>query len=96
MTDEFDDKRPNPRLKAIFMEILDNQLRDSNPKETKETFQRLVMMGIAEQEVRRLLALVIASETFDIMKREEHFNHARFVERLNLLPEMPWMDEEEE
>ncbi|MBI5472335.1 MAG: hypothetical protein HY961_08325 [Ignavibacteriae bacterium] len=79
-----------------MMEILDNQLRDGNPKETKETYQRLKRLGIEEEEVRRQLACVIAAEMFNVLKFKEPYNEKRFVERLKLLPEMPWMEEDEE
>ncbi len=36
-----------------------------------------------------LIATAIAAETFSIMKRNEPFNHARFVKTLNDLPELP-------
>ncbi len=86
----------NPRLRAAMMEILDNQLRDGTPKETEETYQRLKRLGIDEEEVRRQIARVIAAEMFNVLKFKEPYNEKRFVERLNLLPKMPWMEEDED
>jgi hypothetical protein len=78
------------------MEVLDNQLRDNEPPETRETFERLKRQGIDEEETRRLIACVIAAEIFDVMKTKAPFNRERFVSRLETLPEMPWMDDQDE
>jgi hypothetical protein len=76
------------------MEVLDNQLRDGDPPETRETYKRLRREGIDEEETRRLLACVIANEIFDIVKNNSPFSRERFVSRLATLPEMPWEDED--
>ena len=47
-------------------------------------------------EARRLIAGVVACEIFAILKRGETFDQTRFVSRLNQLPEMPWLDEDED
>lgn len=36
----------SPQLTAAIMEAVDNQLRDLNPPEAKETYDRLVASGI--------------------------------------------------
>ncbi len=85
--------RQNPAAKAAIMAVVNNQLRDNNPHETRATYERLKREGIDEEETRRLLACVIAGELFDIAKNEEVFNLTRFTNRLSMLPEMPWMEE---
>ena len=39
-------------LNAVIMEVLDNQLRDGKPPETKATYSRLLAEGIDREEVR--------------------------------------------
>ena len=80
----------NPRLRQAIMQVVDNQLREMDPPETKETFDRLVSEGVAEQEVRRLIRCVVATEIFEVLKRDEPYNHARFVKALHKLPNLPW------
>jgi hypothetical protein len=75
------------------MEVLDNQLKDNDPPETRKTYERLKQEGIEEEETRRLLACVIAAEIFDVVKNNDEFNLARFTQRLSTLPDMPWMEE---
>jgi hypothetical protein len=86
--------RHSPEAKAAIMEVLDNQLRENNPPETRATYERLKQAGINEEETRRLLACAIAAEIFDILTNKEAFDLARFTKKLSTLPEMPWMDEE--
>jgi hypothetical protein len=83
----------NPRVRAVLYEVLDNQLRDNDPPETKETLDRLVGQGIERDEARRLITCVIADEVFMILKENATFDTKRFARKLSMLPEMPWTDE---
>ena len=87
------ESQQSPALRAAIMDALDNQLKHQDPPETRETFERLQRDDIDEEEARRLLACVIASELFDIAKTKQPFDRERFVMRLSTLPEMPWMEE---
>jgi hypothetical protein len=76
----------NPRLKAVYLEAVENQLRDNNPPETRQTFDRLRREGYNEQDAKVLIASVIAAESFWIMKSGSLFNQKRFVRNLKRLP----------
>jgi hypothetical protein len=84
----------NPRLQAAIYDVLDNQLRDNNPPETKATLKRLLGQGIDRDEARRLIACVIVGEIFTLMKTNTPYDNKRFVSRLAGLPETPWLDDE--
>jgi hypothetical protein len=71
------------------MEIVENQLRDRDPPETKETFDRLRSEGHGEDEARRLIGCVVVSEIFDIMRNNEPFDAKRYAHALSRLPELP-------
>jgi hypothetical protein len=45
--------------------------------------------GFSELDAKKLIAKVIASETFWIIKKSDAFNHKRFVNNLSRLPEDP-------
>jgi len=79
----------NPRLRAAFLEAVENQLRDSEPPETRQAYDRLLREGHSEAEAKDLIGAVIAAETYYILKRGETFNHDRFVSKLNNLPKLP-------
>jgi hypothetical protein len=71
------------------MNVVENQLRDNDPPESRKTFERLLEEGFSELDAKKLIAKVIASETFWIIKKSDAFNHKRFVNNLSRLPEDP-------
>ncbi len=73
----------NPRLHAAFLETVENQLRDKDPPETRQTYERLLREGHTEAEAKDLLGAAIAAEAYYIMKKNEPFNRDRFVKTLN-------------
>lgn len=85
--------RSSPVLQATIYDILDKQLGDHEPPETRATLERLVAGGIKQDEARRLLACAIVAEIWSMMKENKPFDMQRFVGRLATLPETPWLDE---
>jgi hypothetical protein len=75
--------------REAILEVVNNQIRDGNPPETKETFDRLVSEGFVKNEALRLIGCVVASEFFEILKDRQPFDHARYVKALTKLPELP-------
>jgi hypothetical protein len=61
------------------MDVVDNQLRNGDPPETRATFERLKRQGIDEEEIRRLLGCVIVAEIYDVMKNNSPYNQERFT-----------------
>ncbi len=80
----------NPRLHRALMEVVDNQLRDDTPPETSRTLARLLAKGYPREKAMELIASVVCSEIFDILKRNELYDEARYVARLKRLPRLPW------
>ncbi len=77
-------------MRKIFMEIINNQIKDNNPPETKQTLDRLLSEGISEKDAMEMIGCVVISEIFDVLKNKEEFNEERYVAALNKLPEQPW------
>lgn len=82
-------KNFNPYLQAAVLEVVENQLAGNNPPETRKTYERLIREGRSEEDAKKLIGCVIAAEMFSIMKQEKPFDHARFVQALDRLPEIP-------
>ena len=80
-------------LNAAIMEVVDNQIRDLDPPETKQTYERLLSEGISEQEAKSYIAGVVASEIFEILKNGKSFDRARYIKALSELPKLPGEDE---
>jgi hypothetical protein len=83
----------NPQLAATILEIVDTQLRDDTPPETRQTFERLVAVGYTPEGARQLLAHVVVREIFTVMARGERYDQKRFVAALHRLPTLPDAEE---
>ena len=79
----------NKRLNQAVLEVVENQIRHLNPPATKETLDRLLREGHSEDEARRLIGCVVASEIFDILKAMQPYDEDRYVAALRNLPELP-------
>lgn len=79
----------NPQLAAAVLEIVDTQLREGAPPETRRTFDRLVEAGYSPEGARQLIAHVVVREIFTVMARGERYDMARFVAALERLPALP-------
>jgi len=81
--------KTNPRLKAIILEVVDNQLRADDPPETRTTLNRLIAEGYCKKDAKELIGCVVSSEISDVLKNKEEFNLKRYVDALNKLPKLP-------
>jgi len=81
----------NPALGAAIMEVVDNQLREGTPPETRQTLDRLLATGYPETEARRLIACAVTSEIFDVLTNHQPYDEARYIAALHRLPTLPWV-----
>lgn len=79
----------NPILKEAFMEVVENQIRDNDPPETRETLERLKSEGISEDDAKLYIGQAVCIEVWDIMRNKEEFDMARFLRNLKALPSEP-------
>ena len=81
---------PDPAiLRAAILEVVENQLRDNTPPESKQTFERLVAEGHTIEEAKRLIGVVVAHEIFNVLKRGAVYNPVRYIAALKRLPKLP-------
>jgi hypothetical protein len=76
----------SPELRQSVLEVVENQIRDNEPPETRQTVERLMAEGYGAQEARRLVATAVVVEVFHIMRDKEPFNRERFLRNLAHLP----------
>ncbi len=79
----------NPYLKMAIAETVDNQLRDNNPPETRQTYDRLMTLGYSEEEARELIAAAVTNEIYEVLKTQKPFDQRRFAASLKRLPKLP-------
>jgi hypothetical protein len=84
-------KQPeNPELRRALFEIVENQLREGTPPETRITLDRLMGDGFARDKALELIACVVSSEIFDVLKSGQSYQEARYLAGLRALPRLPW------
>ena len=81
--------KPNLRLKAAILEVVETQLNANEPPETKRTLERLTAEGHSQQQAKELIGTVVAAEMFYVLKEGKPFNAERFAAALERLPEIP-------
>jgi len=79
----------------LLFEVIENQLADNYPKKVKETLLRLCMTGHSRDEALELMACALAPEMFAVIEQRQEFNLNRYEQHLALLPETPWLGEDE-
>ena len=84
--------KPNDALKQQFLEILNNQLKNDDPPEVKQTLGRLKKEGYSDEDARLLIAQCVANEIFNFMRNNEPYNNERYVKNLHRLPAFPSED----
>jgi peroxiredoxin family protein len=83
--------RPDPNvLREMIFEIIENQIRDGVPPETKETFDRLIAEGYSKEETLKLMGCAVSSEIFGVLKEGRKYDEAAYIEALKSLPKLPW------
>jgi hypothetical protein len=67
------------QMRKMFLEIIDNQIRDNNPPETKQTLDRLISDNYSEEEAKNMIGCVVISEIFDILESMKEFDEIRYI-----------------
>lgn len=75
----------NEHLKSNILEIVENQLKNNDPKCTKDTFERLISEGVSEKEAKEMIGAIVVEEIYDVMKQKEPFNEERYCNKLSKL-----------
>ena len=75
-------------LDSAVNEVLDNQLKDGDPPETKQTLDRLIASGHDAQTARKLITDVLLLEIRAVMATGEPYNNARYTSELSNLPDV--------
>ncbi|MGQ1948056.1 hypothetical protein ACT3CD_13245 [Geofilum sp. OHC36d9] len=80
----------NELLREPIFEIIKNQLKDNDPKETKETLDRLKKEEFDDFQSKQMIGQCLAVELFDVMKHRKPYNNERYIKNLLALPKEPF------
>jgi len=87
------EKTEEKRLRAAILEVINSQINDNDPPETKQTFDRLQKEGHSREEALKLIGYVVASEVFTVLKENRQYDKVQYISALNALPKLPWEKE---
>ena len=76
----------NLQLKREILEVVDNQLKDNNPPETRQVYERLMFLGCSSVEAKERIGAVVTEEIYYILKDGKHFDEKEYVASLKELP----------
>ncbi len=79
--------KKNPQLNAAVLKVVKNQLRDLNPPETKQTYDRLLAAGYDDAKARQMIGQVVLTEIVAVLQSGKPYDEQRFTAALAKLPD---------
>ena len=76
-----------------LVEVVENQIQDNDPPETRITLDRLMSLGESRENAMRYIASVLSVEVFEALKNKTPYNEERYLTNLKNLPELPFDSE---
>jgi len=75
----------NPHLKAAILEVVENQIREGDPPETRQTLERLLAAGYSRKQATELIGSAVVEEIWAVLHDHKPFDRARFAALLEKL-----------
>jgi len=72
-----------------IVEAVENQLKENNPPETRETLKSLMGLGESRENAIRYITSALCVEIFETLKNETPYNEERYLKNLKTLPKLP-------
>jgi hypothetical protein len=82
----------NEEIREQIFEVVNNQIRDNKPPETRLTYKRLIDLGYSDFETKQLIGQCVVVELFDVMKFGKKYDEKRYIRHSKKLPEEPFDD----
>ena len=86
-------RKYSPELQRATLEVVENQIRENDPPETRQTLDRLLADGYTKSEAEELIGSVLTREISGMLDRGEEFDRDRYVVALGRLPELPFEED---
>ena len=74
----YEEGETNPYLKAAILEVVENQLRENNPPETRQTLERLLAAGYSRQEAMKMIGTAVVGEIWAVLKENKEYDAVRY------------------
>lgn len=72
----------NQRLKAMILQVVDQQLAEENPPIVGETMRRLLAEGNTKTQAREKIGAALLEELYFMLKDKKPYDDARYIEIL--------------
>lgn len=83
-------EEPNKQhLRAEFLQIVENQLRDNNPPEARLTLNRLLASGFSREDAVLLIAGAVCVEVYMVLRTKQVADPQHYLRNLAALPAEP-------
>ncbi len=70
-----DETTYNPYLKAAILEVVENQIREDNPPETRQTLERLLAAGYSRQQAIEMIGSAVVGEIWAVLHDNKPIMH---------------------
>jgi hypothetical protein len=82
----YDEGAPfNPHLKAVILEVVENQVRTSDPPETRQTLERLLAARYSRKQAIEMIGSAVVEEIWAVLHDHKPFDRVRFTTLLEQL-----------
>ena len=68
----------NPYLKEAILEVVENQLRDNDPPETRQTLERLLAAGYSRRQAVEMIGSAVVEEIWNVLHEGKAFDPVRY------------------
>ncbi|HHJ20217.1 MAG TPA: hypothetical protein ENJ84_10420 [Gammaproteobacteria bacterium] len=82
-------------LRTALFSVIDQQIQDNTPPETKITYNRLIASGESHEDAYRLIGSVVTTEIFSVLKEGREYDEQAYIQALQALPKLPWSNDKE-
>lgn len=78
-----------PRASRFILDVVEKQLQEGEPPQTRETLERLIGQGFSDEDARHLIGSAVAAEMRAVVSEGRPFSKERFLSLLSDLPLLP-------
>ena len=81
---------PNPRLHAVIHTVVETQIAQGEPPDTRQTLDRLRAAGCSRHEAVHAIGSVVSDTVIDVMQEQRPFSASSFAAALGALDPADW------
>lgn len=78
-----------PRVSKFILDVVEKQIQEGAPPQTRETLARLMGEGFSEGEARQLIGAAVVAEMRAVVEEGRSFSEERFLALMHELPRLP-------